>query len=272
MEVHNELHGIAFTHQSGDRVRSRHLLVSGGDAAAPDGARAWLIHQNHGPARSSSCSPLRAEPGPGRAQAMIRASNGGTLFVEELADLDTDTLREVPLRLVDARRPAPKRRHRAASSAAIGDDLQEPYRVGTESSGISSTGFNSMRLVVEPRVPHAKNLADVSRLARPTSASLPATCRSSARAHVRARWMNLIGAELSHEHDGRRGATYSSGACRRHRRLITSRRERAEEGRRRHGNLTAPIRRRLAGDFIMATGSRYSHRLRRAKNVEPVRG
>jgi DNA-binding NtrC family response regulator len=80
---------------------------------------------------------------------MIRASNGGTLFIEELADLDTDTQREL-LRVVDARRAGADAAPRRVITA-IAADLQD--RLASEPI-LESLFYrlNSLHLFVEPGV------------------------------------------------------------------------------------------------------------------------
>lgn len=148
MEIHNDIHDISLAIAS-----EVNILISGGDAAART-ALAYLIHQNHGSAGSFIVLSARAQPDPAGAQAMIRASNGGTLFIEDLADLDTDTLREL-LRVVDARRPGAKAAAPRRVIAAMGDDLQD--RIASEPIfGNLFYRLNSIHLVVQPRVPRAR--------------------------------------------------------------------------------------------------------------------
>ena len=155
MEVHDEIHDIsaAIDDISLAIASEVNIVISGGDAAART-ALAWLIHQSQDSAGSFIVLSAPAERDPAGAQAMIRGSNGGTLFIEELADLDIDTLHEL-LRVVDARGPdanvaAPRR-----VIAAMGDDLQD--RIASDPIlGNLFYRLNSIHLVVQPLVLPAK--------------------------------------------------------------------------------------------------------------------
>jgi len=115
-------------------------------------ALACLIHQNHGPAGSFIVFSAPPETDPAAAPAMIRAANGGTLFVEELADLDTDTQREL-LRVIEARRTGAEAAPRLVI-AAMGDDLQD--RIAAEPIlGALFYRLNALHLIVEAGVPPA---------------------------------------------------------------------------------------------------------------------
>lgn len=147
VEIHNEIHDISLAIAS-----EVNILISGGDAEART-ALACLIHQSHDSAGSFIVLSARAEPDPAVAQARIRGSNGGTLFIEELADLDTDTLAEL-LRVVDARRPGAEAAPRRVI-AAVGDDLQG--RIASEPIlGNLFYRLNSIHLVVQPGAPRAR--------------------------------------------------------------------------------------------------------------------
>jgi DNA-binding NtrC family response regulator len=140
VEIQLELHDISLAMTS-----EVNILISGGDTVART-ALARLIHQPHGPAESFIVFSARSESDPAATQAMIQASNGGTLFVEELAELDTDRQREL-LRVVDARQAGAEAAPRLVI-AAMGDDLQG--RIAAEP--ILATLFyrlNSIHLVVE---------------------------------------------------------------------------------------------------------------------------
>ena len=147
MEIRNETHDIGLAIAS-----EVNILISGGDALART-ALAYLIHQNHDPA--GSFIVFSARPDPAAAQAMIRASNGGTLFIEELAELDTEAQREL-LRVVDAGQPGAKEAAPRRVITAMGEGLQA--RIASEPIlGNLFYRLNSIHLVVEPDVPQATN-------------------------------------------------------------------------------------------------------------------
>lgn len=148
MQILDEIHDISLAMAS-----EVNILISGGDAEART-ALACLIHQKLGPAGSFIVFSARSEPDPAAAQAMIRASNGGTLFIEELADLDTDTQREL-LRVIDACRPGTEAAAPRRVITAMGDDLQD--RIASEPIlGNLFYRLNSIHLVVELCAPQAR--------------------------------------------------------------------------------------------------------------------
>jgi DNA-binding NtrC family response regulator len=147
VEILNEIHDISLAMAS-----EVNILISGGDAEART-ALACLIHQNRGPAGPFIVFSTQPEPNPAAARVMIGASNGGTLFIEELAELDTDTQREL-LRVVAARRAGAQAAPRRIITAT-GDNLQD--RIAAEPIlGNLFYRLNSIHLVVEPIVPHAR--------------------------------------------------------------------------------------------------------------------
>ena len=141
VEILDEIHEISLAMAS-----EVNILISGGDAEAR-AALACLIHQNRGPTGPFIVFSARPQRGPAAAQAMIRASNGGTLFIEELADLDADAQREL-LRVVDSRRPGADAATPRRVITATRDDLQD--RIASEPIlGYLFYRLNSVHLVVE---------------------------------------------------------------------------------------------------------------------------
>jgi DNA-binding NtrC family response regulator len=148
VEIDTEIHDITLAMAS-----DVNILITGGDAEART-ALACLIHQNHGPAGSFIVFSAKPARNRAAAQAMIRASSGGTLFIEELADLDTETQREL-LRVVDARRAGAEAAAPRRVITAMGDNLQD--RIASEPIlGNLFYRLNLIHLVVEPIVPYAR--------------------------------------------------------------------------------------------------------------------
>ena len=148
MEVLTEIDDISLAIAS-----EVNILISGGDAVERT-ALACLIHQNHDPAGSFIVFSAQPEPEPAAAQAMIRASSGGTLFIEELADLDSEAQSEL-LRVLDARRPGEESAAPRRVITAMGSDLQD--RIASEPVlGDLFYRLNSVHLVVEPDTPRGR--------------------------------------------------------------------------------------------------------------------
>lgn len=147
MDIYNDVQDISLP-----IAAEVNILISGGNAAART-ALACLIHQYHDPAGSFIVFSGRHET-PAAAQAMIRASNGGTLFIEELVDLDHNTQREL-LRVLNARRAGVEPTAPRRVITAMGDYLQG--RIASDQVlGDLFYRLNSIHLVVEPCVPQAR--------------------------------------------------------------------------------------------------------------------
>jgi DNA-binding NtrC family response regulator len=130
-------------------VSDVNILISGGDADART-SLACLIHQRSVLRASSFVvfSPQR-ELETAETREVIRASSGGTLFIEELAGLNSETQDEL-LRIVDARLSDPPLAAPRRVIAATGDNLLD--RIAAEEFNADLFyRLNSIHLVLRPR-------------------------------------------------------------------------------------------------------------------------
>jgi DNA-binding NtrC family response regulator len=125
------------------------ILISGGNADART-SLACLIHQrsDRGAGSFVVFAPQQASE-TAETRAMLHASAGGTLFIEELAALNLETQDEL-LRLVDARQSAPPSAVPRRVIAATGDNLLD--RIAAEKFNAELFyRLNSIHLVLRPR-------------------------------------------------------------------------------------------------------------------------